>query len=129
MKQINGKIRVTQRNINKVLDYISTYKKAKNEKVFLDDDFYNGLTPMNETKINQTLNTLQAENVIEIFPPKYPANCSYLKLTPNAFAYRLHRKQDNVRYNITTAISVIALIGAYRRELSWLLRTLMQLLK
>ncbi len=129
MKQINGKIRVTQRDINKVLDYISTYKNSKDGLVLINDDFYNGLPRMNKVRINQAINSLNAVNAVEVYQPTPSVRVSSLRLTSEAFVYKLHKKQNDIRFIIPTVISIIALVGAYRQELSWLLQSLMQLMK
>ena len=66
---MNGKVRATQRNVNKALDYICTYDKARGGVVPVDEEFYNGLIGMDRTLINQTLNVLEDYQIIKKFPP------------------------------------------------------------
>ena len=109
---MNAKIRTKQRHMNKVLDVISTYGKARNGDVYIDKSFYNALLPLNETQINQALNALEWEGVIEIFPRTQNVRHPRVNLTSFAFAYRKQIKQSSFRFWLPTIISIFALIVA-----------------
>ena len=95
---MNGKVRATQRSVNKVLDYICTYDKARGGIVPVDEDFYNGLNGMDRALINQTLNVLEDYQIIKKFPPGAFLGVPSLCLLTGAFSYKLKRKQEAVRY-------------------------------
>lgn len=125
---MNAKIRISQRNINKVLDYISNYKISSNRRVYIDENFYNGLRSMNKIRINQTLNAMEELNIIEKFPPSYN-HAPYIRLSNGAFSYRLLRKQNTRRFIIPTIISIIALLKSFDREILLLAELIVQKLK
>ena len=107
---MNAKIRVSQRNMNKVLDIIANYKKARKGIVYVDDSFYNALLPLDKVKVNQTLNALQAEGVIEIFKSDKTTYLFCIQLTSEAFVYRKQNKESNTMFWIPTILSIIAII-------------------
>ncbi|MBQ4556555.1 MAG: hypothetical protein IJA60_02780 [Clostridia bacterium] len=121
------KIKVTQRNVNKVLDYLSTYPYSKGKMMFVDEKFYSGLR-LSKVKVNQTLNALQELNIIEITPPVYNKPAT-IYLAAGAFSYRLLNRQSLTRFLIPTIISAIALLKAFDRELLLLAELIVDLLK
>lgn len=125
---MSSKIRITQRHINKVLDYISTYKKSVNGIVLLNNDFYGGLL-MSDTKITQTLNAMTDFHLIEVIPSADRNQPKQIKLTSSAFSYRLIKRNESFRFVLPTIISIIALLKSFDKELLLLLELIMQLLK
>lgn len=125
---MSSKIRITQRHINKVLDYISTYKKSVNGIVLLNNDFYGGLL-MSNTKITQTLNAMTDYHLIEVISPANHIRPAQIKLTSAAFSYRLLQRRELFRFALPTIISIVALIKSFNKELLLLLELIMQLLK
>lgn len=125
---MSSKIRITQRHINKVLDYISTYKKSVNGIVLLNNDFYGGLL-MSETKITQTLNAMTDHQLIEVISPATGSRPAQIRLTSAAFSYRLINKKESFRFAFPVIISLVALIKSFDKELLLLLELLRQLLK
>ena len=107
---MNGKVRATQRSVNKVLDYICTYDKARGGVVPVDEEFYNGLIGMDRTLINQTLNVLEDYQIIKKFPPGAFLGVPSLCLLTGAFSYKLKRKQEAVRYWIPIILSILSFI-------------------
>ena len=84
---------------------------------------------MNKDTIIQTLNCLDAEGLIEIIPEASNNRSLALRVKSYAFVYNLHNQRMKVKFLVPTIISVVALIGGYRQELSWLIQALKQLLK
>ena len=123
---MNGKIKVTQRKMNKILDYISSYKCNVQGIVLMDKSFYEGISDMNQTEINQILNALENENVIEKYPPSIHYRYPTLRLTINAFTYRTKQRQHNFRFWFPAVMSILALL---RPEIIAFIQWIISLLK
>lgn len=127
---MNSKIRLKGYYFNRLLDYISTYKTSTSTGfVLIDNDFYNGIRCMKKVRVIQTLNAMEAEGIIEKFPPDSRCSVPMLRLTNYAFLYRYKTSQTKKQFAITTTISIIALIKAFDKECLLLLKLLKQLLK
>jgi hypothetical protein len=123
---MNGKIKVTQRKMNKILDYISTYKCNDQGVVLMDKAFYEGISDMDKTEVNQILNALEDDNVIIKRPPSINYPCPTLRLTTNAFTYRMKQKRSHFRFWIPVAISILALL---RPEITSFIKWIIALLQ
>lgn len=123
----SAKIKITERNILKVLDVLSCCKAGADDAIIVTEDFYSKFPRMEKPKVNQTINAMEARGIIEV--QRNFNNEISITLTSKAFSYKLDKRCHTREVTIPIIISIIALIKSFLPEIIWLMQQLMQLVK
>lgn len=117
----------TNRQHSKVMKVILSSRKSSDTIIILDESFYKKCG-FSWIKVDACLNYLANSNFINLFP-NHIGKYSAAEILQASYSYFPDKRNDNFRFFIPTIISIIALIGGYRKELTWLIQAIMKLLK